>query len=160
MTLPEVSTNLVAGLIEAVAAPPYAGEAALPELAQSLYLELDELFPITEVLQLLRLGDIGEGRLRLTPAGRRFADDDTDARKRLFAELLLEHVPLVRLIRRVLDERPTHRARLARFAEELEDHMSEDYAEETLRAVVDWGRFAEVFSYDEQSETFSLENPI
>ena len=69
-------------------------------------------------------------------------------------------MPLVALIRRVLDERPSHRARLTRFHEELEDYMSEDYAEETLRAVIDWGRFGEVFSYDEQSETFSLENPV
>ena len=160
LILPEVSTNLVAGLIEAVAAPPSNGEAALPELAQSLYLELDELFPIAEVLQLLRLGEMAEGRLRLTPDGRRFADMDTDARKKLFGALLVQHVPLVGLIRRVLDERPTHRARLTRFAEELEDHMSEDYAEETLRAVIDWGRFAEAFSYDEQTETFSLENPV
>jgi len=160
MILPEVSTNLIAGLIEAVAAPPQNGEAELPDLARALYLELDELFPIGEVLQLLKLGELGEGRLRLTPAGRRFADLDTDARKKLFAELVLANVPLASLIRRVLDERPSHRARLARFHEELEDYMSEDYAEETLRAVIDWGRFGEVFSYDEQSETFSLENPV
>jgi len=160
MILPQVSTNLIAGLIEAVAAPPQNGEAELPDLARALYLELDELFPIGEVLQLLKLGELGEGRLRLTPAGRRFADLDTDARKKLFAELVLANVPLASLIRRVLDERPSHRARLARFHEELEDYMSEDYAEETLRAVIDWGRFGEVFSYDEQSETFSLENPV
>ena len=160
MILPEVSTNLIAGLIEAVAAPPQNGEAELPDLARALYLELDELFPIGEVLQLLKLGELGEGRLRLTPAGRRFADLDTDARKKLFAELVLANVPLASLIRRVLDERPSHRARLARFHEELEDYMSEDYAKETLRAVIDWGRFGEVFSYDEQSETFSLENPV
>ena len=160
LILPEVSTNLIAGLIEAVAAPPSNGEAELPELARALYLELDELFPIGEVLQLLKLGELGEGRLRLTAAGRRFADLDTDARKKLFAELALANVPLVSLIRRVLDERPSHRARLTRFHEELEDYMSEDYAEETLRAVIDWGRFGEVFSYDEQSETFSLENPV
>ena len=160
MILPEVSTNLIAGLIEAVAAPPSNGEAELPALASALYLELDELFPIAEVLQLLRLGEMGEGRIRLTAAGRRFADLDTDARKKLFAEQLLAFVPIVGLIRRVLDERPSHRARLARFHEELEDYMSEDYAEETLRTVIDWGRFAEAFSYDEQSETFSLENPV
>ena len=37
--------------------------------------------------------------------------------------------------------------------------MSEDYADETLKTVVSWGRYAELFAYDEQSETFSLENP-
>ncbi|MGB2730209.1 MAG: AAA-associated domain-containing protein, partial [Methylovirgula sp.] len=45
------------------------------------------------------------------------------------------------------------------FLEELEDSMSEDYAEQTLKSVIDWGRYGELFAYDETSETFSLENP-
>jgi hypothetical protein len=47
----------------------------------------------------------------------------------------------------------------ARFRNELEDYMSEDYADETLKTIVSWGRYAELFAYDEQSELFSLENP-
>ena len=35
--------------------------------------------------------------------------------------------------------------------------MSPDYAEETLRAVITWGRYAELFSYDEEADQFSLE---
>ena len=45
------------------------------------------------------------------------------------------------------------------FFDELEDHMSAEDAEHTLRAVTAWGRFAEVFAYDDDSGTFSLENP-
>jgi NitT/TauT family transport system ATP-binding protein len=37
--------------------------------------------------------------------------------------------------------------------------MSEDYADETLKTIVSWGRYAELFAYDEQAELFSLENP-
>ena len=37
--------------------------------------------------------------------------------------------------------------------------MDADSAEETLRAVIGWARFAEAFAYDDHSETFSLENP-
>ncbi len=35
--------------------------------------------------------------------------------------------------------------------------MSPDYAEETLRAVIGWGRYAEVFEYDEEAQQFGLE---
>ena len=69
------------------------------------------------------------------------------------------YVPVAGLIRRVLDERPSHTAPAARFRNELEDYMSEDYATETLKTIVSWGRYAELFAYDEQSELFSLENP-
>jgi NitT/TauT family transport system ATP-binding protein len=67
-------------------------------------------------------------------------------------------VPLVNLIRGVLDERWNHRASAVRFRDELEDHMSPDYAADTLRTVIAWGRYAELFSYDEEAEQFSLED--
>ena len=61
---------------------------------------------------------------------------ETDARKKLFAEHLINYVPVIGLIRRVLDERPSHTAPAARFRNELEDHMSESYADETLKTIV------------------------
>lgn len=159
MALPLVSTNRLAGLVEALAAPPYAGEADLPVLAAALHLKADELFPAFETLQLLRLAELAEGDVRLTELGRRFAALDLDARKHLFREQLMAHVPLAALIRRVLDERAGHRAPYIRFAQELEDHMSRQRAEETMRAVIGWGRYAELFGYDEGTQEFDLENP-
>jgi NitT/TauT family transport system ATP-binding protein len=159
MMLSHVSSNVLSGLIETLAAPPYKGHADLPVLAGQLQLEADEILHLGESLQLLRFALLSEGDLMLTDAGRRFAHLETDARKRLFAEHLVNYVPVMGLIKRVLDERPTHTAPAARFRIELEDYMSEESADETLHTIVSWGRYAELFSYDEQSETFSLENP-
>ena len=159
MVLNYVSTNVLSGLIEAVAGAPYNGRADLPDLAGKLQMEADELFRLSEALQLLRFAQLIEGDLKLTEAGRRFANLETDARKKLFADHLVTYVPIIGVIRRVLDERPSHTAPAARFRNELEDYMSEDYADETLKTVVSWGRYAELFAYNEQSEMFSLENP-
>ena len=156
MALPAVSMGELAGLMEALSGSPD-GRADLPALAEELNFEIDDLFPIAETLQLLRFAEVAQGDIQLTLAGRRFAESDLEDRKRLFAEHLVAYVPLAALIKRVLDERPNHRARAARFSEELEDFMSEDYAEETLKAVVDWCRFAELFTYDEADQTFALE---
>ena len=60
---------------------------------------------------------------------------------------------------RVLDERPGHKAPLIRFEPELEDSLSEELAQQTLRTVIHWGRYAELYSYDDEAEVFSLENP-
>ena len=68
-------------------------------------------------------------------------------------------MPLAAHIRRVLDERASHSARSSRFFDELEDFMSEEDAEQTLRAVVSWARYAEAFAYDDENAMFSLENP-
>jgi NitT/TauT family transport system ATP-binding protein len=153
-----VSTNLLAGLIEALAAPPYDGRADLPALAAGLQLEADELLPMGEALQLLHLADLADGDLTLTEGGKQFVHADTDDRKTIFAEALRNHVPLVAAIRRTLDERWNHRASSVRFLDELEDHMSPDYADETLRTAIMWGRYAELFSYDEEAAQFSLDD--
>jgi NitT/TauT family transport system ATP-binding protein len=159
MVLPRVSTNSLAGLVEEVDAAPFDGRASMAELADTLQLEVDELFPIAETLQLLRFAELQGADMLLTPAARRYAQGDVDQRKALFAHALLAHVPLAQHIRRILDERASHVAPARRFRDELEDYMSPDYADETLRTVTLWGRYAEVFTYDEDSDRFSLENP-
>ena len=157
LQLHPVSTNLLAGLAETLAAPPYSGRADLPALAGALQLELDDLLPMGEALQLLGLGVLEEGDLRLTDGGRIFVEADTDARKSIFGQALRSSVPLVAQIRHVLDERPNHRAAAVRFRDELEDFMSPDYADETLRTAIAWGRYAELYSYDEEADQFFLD---
>jgi NitT/TauT family transport system ATP-binding protein len=159
MVLPRVSTNLLSGLLEAVAAEPYSGHADLPHLAANLQMEIDDLFPIAESLQLLRLAELAEGDMRLTEAGKRFVRAELDERKKLFGQHLIAYVPLAAHIKRVLDDRETHRAPASRFRDELEDTMSEELADQTLRAVISWARYGEVFAYDQDTGVFSLDNP-
>jgi NitT/TauT family transport system ATP-binding protein len=157
--LPHVSSNLLAGLMETVAAAPFYGTADLPKIASDLQMEIDELFPVAETLQMMRFAEVAGGDIRLTEVGNVFANSEPDERKRIFSRQLLNYVPLAAHIRRVLDERPTHVARKSRFSDELEDYMSEDDAEHTLRAMISLGRYAEAFAYDDENAAFSLENP-
>jgi len=159
MPLNHVSPNQISGLIEALAAPPYDGKADLPDIAYEQELEVDELFPVAEAMQLLRLADVEGGDIKLTHMGKRFADGELNERKEIFSRAIMSNVPLAAHIRKVLDERVSHSAPKSRFLDELEDHMAEDAAEEALKTVVSWARFGELFSYDDDSAMFSLENP-
>ena len=151
-----VPANLMAGLMETLAAEPYRGRADLPRLSESLQLELDELLPLCETMQMLRFAELEEGDVRLTDQGNRFVQAETEERKRIFGTALREHVPLIGAIRQVLDERWNHRARGERFRDELEDHMSPDYARETLITAIGWGRYAELFDYDDEADQFMI----
>jgi len=156
--LPDAAVQQLSGLIDNLAEPPYGGRADLPHLADAVGLGMDELFPLIEALQLLGLAHVSGGDIELTMSGRTYSEADMLARKQLFAEALLRHIPLVVHIRRVLDERPGHRAPAARFLRELEDHLSEEEAERVLETVINWGRHAEIFAYDYDSEVLNLEN--
>jgi NitT/TauT family transport system ATP-binding protein len=157
--LPRVSANLLSGLLEALAAQPYNGKADLPVIADELHMEGDELFPVSDALQILHLVEIEGGDIKLTETGKQFVEAATDDRKKIFQRQLLSYVPLAAHIRRVLQERAKHVAPRSRFFDELEDHMSTDDVEATLRSVTAWARYAEAFAYDDDSQTFSLENP-
>jgi NitT/TauT family transport system ATP-binding protein len=157
--LTHVSSNVLTGLMEAVHEAPYNGRADLPVIAEEQHLEVDDLFPAAEALQMLRFAEVEGGDIRLTEAGLEFARSETDERKKLFARHLVTYVPLAAHIRRVLDERASHSAPRSRFIDELEDYMAEEAAEETLRTIISWGRYAELFAYDDNRQAFTLENP-
>jgi len=154
--LPSAAVNRMSGLIEILEAPPYAGRAELDTLSKSLSLEVNELFPIAEGLHILEFGELKDSTLKLTAAGHVFAHGNTEERKRIFKEHLLRFVPLTAHICRILHERKSGQAPRMRFDVELEDHLPPDEAEQTLRAVTAWGRYAELFVYDDKTKTFSV----
>jgi NitT/TauT family transport system ATP-binding protein len=152
--LPRASISQINGLIDTLAAPGFGGEADLARIAGPLALQIDELFPIAEALHILEFAELKDAALKLTAAGRVFAGSDIQARKRLFKEHLLQFVPAAAHIRRVLDERDRHRAPRVRFEAELEDHLTRRDAERTLMTVIGWGRYAELFTYDDKARSF------
>jgi NitT/TauT family transport system ATP-binding protein len=159
MSLPPVSTNTLAGLLETLVEPPFNGKADLPVLAERAQMEVDELFQAAETLQLLRFAELAEGDLKLNDAGRRFAVAGVDERKAQFAQHLVTYVPLVAHIKHILEERSSHRASIIRFRDELEDTMTEAEAETTLHTVINWARYAEVLAFDGETGMISLDNP-
>ena len=156
--LPDAPVQQLSALLEKLGEEPYNGRADLPHLADEENLTTDELLPLLELLQLLGFANVSGGDIELTMAGRRYAEADMLSRKQIFAEALIKQVPLAAHIRRVLDERPGHRAPAARFLRELEDHLSEEEAERVLDTVINWGRHAEIFAYDDDDRVLSLEN--
>jgi NitT/TauT family transport system ATP-binding protein len=158
--LPRVSANLLSGLLETLAGEPYQGKADLPVIADELHMEGDDLFPVSDALQMMHFVEVEGGDIKLTETGKQFVDADTDGRKKIFERQLLSYIPLAAHIRRILQERTNHVAPRSRFFDELEDHMSSEDVEATLRSVTAWARYAEAFAYDDDTQTFSLENPV
>jgi NitT/TauT family transport system ATP-binding protein len=153
--LPQATVNRMSGLIEIIEAPPHNGRAELDTLAHSLSLEINDLFPIAESLHILEFAELNASALKLTAAGHVFARGNIEDRKRLFREHLLQFVPLTAHIYRVLREREGHRAPRSRFELEIEDHLTRREGERTLRTATAWGRYAELFTYDDKTRTFS-----
>ncbi|MEI9986921.1 MAG: nitrate/sulfonate/bicarbonate ABC transporter ATP-binding protein [Aliidongia sp.] len=157
--LPDAPVQQLSGLIETLMENRFNGRADLPDLADYQSLSADDLFPLLEALHLLSFANVAGGDIELTSAGRAYYEADILERKKILGEALMHHISLASHIRRVLEERPNHRAPAGRFLAELEDHLEEDEAAAVLDTVINWGRHAELFAYDYDTETLTLEDP-
>jgi NitT/TauT family transport system ATP-binding protein len=153
--LPHVAISDVTGLIELVQTR--GGREDLYQLGRSLHLELDELLPLVEAADLLDLADTEEGDLVLTKEGQHFAEAGVLEEKQVFREQVLSHVSLVRYIVQALQAAPRHVLPEEHVLQFLETHFSEQEAQEQLETAINWGRYAELFAFQEDRGMFRLE---
>lgn len=157
--LPEASVSEISGLLETLNAPEHQGKMDLPDVADILMLDIDDLFPLTELLDILHFAKVSKGDISITEEGKAFVEADILERKKIFSNHLKKYVPLARYIYEQLTRHPRHRALEEQFLSLLEDYMTEKEAEAVLRIVIEWGRYAELFAYDYNAGVLSLENP-
>ena len=155
--LPEASISEISGLVETLAAEE--GKVSLPELAEELHLDVDDLFELIEMLELLELANVSDGEIEIAKVGQEFANGNIQHRKEIFAVLLKQHVPLIQHICYVIDEKRNHTVSEERFLARLEDYFTEKEAERILATAIDWARYAELFAYDYNTGMLSLEDP-
>jgi NitT/TauT family transport system ATP-binding protein len=154
-TLPHVSIGDVTGLIELVHAK--GGREDLYQIGRSLHLELDDLLPLVEAADILALADTEEGDLVLSEAGRRFAEAGVLEEKQIFREQALAHVSLLRHITHALETSPGHTLPEEYFLHQLREHFGEEEAQEQLNTAINWGRYAELFTFQDERGMFRLE---
>jgi NitT/TauT family transport system ATP-binding protein len=154
-----ISPNQLAAITSALVSSPYHGSGDLAELVKTLHIKTFEVIHIAEALGTLKFATVTDGNIKLTKIGKTFAEGDVEERKTIFARQLLANVPLASYIVNILNERPDNKAPKLRFLSHLEDQLSHDQATLALRAMILAGRYAEIFSYDDNKQVFSLDNP-
>jgi len=153
--LPHVSIGDVTGLIELVHSR--GGREDLYWLGRHLQLELDDLLPLVEATDILGLADTEEGDLVLTEEGKRFAEAGVLEEKQIFREQALAHVSILRKIVQALQAAPRHVLPEEHFLQLLETHFGEEEAQAQLETAISWGRYAELFTFQEDRGMFQLE---
>lgn len=157
--IPGVAVPELSGLLENLESSETNVALDLSELADEVHLDVNNLFELTEILELLTFAKISDGKIELTDLGRLYATADVLDQKNMFAKQLLLHVPLAAYIKKELEQEPTHKISKRDLMQVLEQKLSATAAEEVLTTIVDWGRFAEIFAYNANAETLSLEDP-
>ena len=156
-SLPAVRIGSIAGLLELLEDRQ---EKDLYRLAQELQLEVDEILPIVEAAKLMDFVELAEGDINLKPVGQQFINGGIDDRKQIMRSQLLTNIRLVQQIYRLLEAKNNQRIPEELVLDILESHFSPQEAERQLKTVVDWGRYAEIYGYDEPSGQIFLEQVV
>jgi NitT/TauT family transport system ATP-binding protein len=153
-SLPDVNFSSLAGLLETVNEG--GGHDDLYRLTEELGLELDDMLPVVEAAELLGFASVSQGDIVLTPLGQAFADASILARKEIAAGRALR-LPVIRWIYETLQQDDDQRIAEEYFLDKLQTDFGE-YAGRQLDTAIDWGRYAELFAFDDNSDELYLES--
>jgi NitT/TauT family transport system ATP-binding protein len=155
--LPHAKAGGMAGLLEFL--NDRGGKEDMYHLADELLMEVDDLLPIIDEAVLLGFAKSGEGDIEITAGGKAFAEADIASRKKMFGEAVLAHVALIQQICRALEGKSDHTMPMEFFRDILDEHLSDKEVQRQLETVLNWGRYAELFTYDAETDKLSLHQP-
>lgn len=153
--LPAISINDLAGLLERLDEFP-ANRTDIFRLADELKLDSDNLLRVVEAAELLGFAAVAQGDINLTSLGETFAEASILARKEIFA-VRIRRTPLIKWLIAKLTEADRGRLKWDEIREALEHEFLPDEIERQMNLAVDWGRYAEIVSYDDDTEFIYLE---
>jgi NitT/TauT family transport system ATP-binding protein len=154
-TLPDVGIDDLTGFVQYLAT--IGGRGSVHDLSRDLQMRADDLMSLVEATDLLGLADLQNRHVLLTTIGQEFANADLDEEKALFRGIALEQISLLRYIVRELETSPTHTLEAERVLDDLEHSFSSEEARRQFETVVDWGRYAELFTYDDNARELRLD---
>jgi NitT/TauT family transport system ATP-binding protein len=150
--LPAAHLEALGGFLEKIAAD--GGRSDLPRLAHALGSDFTALAPLVDVAERLGFARVEAGDIILLPLGQEYAEASIPVRKEIVAGRLLR-IPLIRWIYETLQADDNQRVDRDYFRERLAAEFN-DEADAQLAIAVEWGRFADLFAYDQDSDELFL----
>lgn len=154
--IPNVTVNELAGFVEYLTGQRNQPHTDIYRLAEGLHMDSDRVLRLAEAAERLGFATLNHGDISGTPLGETFAEASIQARKEIFATRA-RRVPIVNWLLTMLRAADRHEleANVVQSALGLEFPPQE--AERQLTTAIDWGRYAEVISYDHSAGMIYLE---
>ncbi len=152
--LPALPISDLAGMLEHLAESEKEAE-DIYRLEEDLSTNTDHLLLLTETAELLGFASIAEGDIAITPLGQTFAEASILTRKEIFASRA-RRLPLIKWLLQMLKNAEDGQLKRNVIKTALSLEFPEDKAEEQIDTLIAWGRYGELYEYDDKSEIISL----
>jgi NitT/TauT family transport system ATP-binding protein len=128
----------------------------IPDLASDLKADSNDILRLTDAAELLGYVMVEEGDISLTDVGREYATASITERKDMFAQRI-RRLPVFAWLLKMLEEEEDHRLSWDDVQSGLEHEFPSAEAERFMDTVVEWGRYGELFAYDDGREMIYVE---
>jgi NitT/TauT family transport system ATP-binding protein len=158
--LPHVEINEISGLLERIEDFGH-GKEDIYLLREQLGLDSDRLLKLTEATELLGFATVAQGDITLTSLGQTFADASILARKEILATRI-RRLPLFRWLMTMIKASKGKQLDWDVVIAALELDFPSEEAERQLSTAINWGRYAELFAYDDDDALIYIpeETPV
>ncbi len=153
--LPHVPFTELAALLERMVELP-GNRMDIYQLTDELQLDSDAMLRLTEAAELLGFATVAQGDITITPLGETFAEASILGRKEILATRL-RRLPLFRWLLDLLRAAERQRLKVGVVKAALELEFTPEEADRQVETLIDWGRYAEILAYDDDTDTFYLE---
>lgn len=120
-------------------------------IADELGIDADETLQLTEAAEVLGFATVDKGDITITPSGKEFMDADILERKVIFAKALME-LPIFKWMVSLIQKSAKKRLHREIILGALELEFPEKQANRLVDTLINWGRYGEVISYDDNTE--------
>lgn len=153
-TLPQIGISEILGLIELLNSK--GGREDIYKLASELQMEFGETLAVIRAAELLGLVHTPGGDVEVGPLGVKISDAGISDRKSIIHDQLMT-IPVFKALVQFLNEQEEREASRDTVLEKLAELIPNENAEQTFSLLVQWGRYGELFGYNDDSETFYLD---
>lgn len=157
-SLPDVQVSDLTGLLESLG-DKADDRADIYRLVEELKIDSNHLFLLTEAAELLGFAVVAQGDINLTALGQTFVDASILARKEIFATRI-RRLPMFRWLLNMLEKADSHKLEWDLVQSALELDFPTEEAEKQVEVAVNWGRYAEIMSYDDGKAVISMGDAV
>lgn len=152
--LPQVGVSEILGLVELLKSK--GGKEDIYKLAAELKMEFGDTLTVIRGAELLGLVHTPGGDVVLEALGEKVTHARINRRKEIVKEQIRK-LSIFRSIHDFLTEKDDHQASRDLIIEKLAELIPNENAEKSFDTLVNWGRYGELFGYNDDSQTFYLD---
>ncbi|MEF3244547.1 MAG: AAA-associated domain-containing protein [Caldisericaceae bacterium] len=132
------------------------GKVDIYMIPEDIEIEADELISLLKLAQALGYVEAKEGDVSITSLGKEIVFGDENKRKILFKESI-KKLPIFKKIINLLVKTTDNSIYRDDLLEMLQEEMTDEEAEETLKSIIELGRYAELIGYNPEDKEIYLD---